>query len=454
VGYGVGIDLGTSFTRAAINRGGQSRMVSLRNEALLMPSVVNLRPDGTLVPGDPDHGGSEPDRIGRDFKRQLGDPTPLMLAGHPHSALSLMSATLSSVIDMLTAAEGKPPETVVLTCPAVWGRYRREQFAEVPRRAGLEDVVIITEPEAAAIHYAGRVRLAEGDLVAVYDLGGGTFDTTVARTRGAGVEILGTPEGIEWVGGVDFDAAVYAHVDRAVGGAYSALDPADPAAAIALDRLRAESVRAKEALSRAESTNIAVQLPYRHTQTRITRAEFETMIRPSIEATVAALRRSMESCEVTADDLAGVLLVGGSSKIPLVSRMLSLELGRPVLVDPHPQHCVALGAATVAGGRLERPVAAPRTDRSVLLRRRLVSAAALTAVLVGGGSFALHDRGSGGAGGAGTPDAPVVGATDRPAGPGGAGTAVDPGQPGGPAGPAIPTLPVGAGSVPRSGPRG
>jgi molecular chaperone DnaK len=389
VEYGVGIDLGTSFTRAAVNNGGQSRMLSLRNEMLLMPSVVTSRPDGTLVPGEDEPTGVEVNSVGRDFKRRLGDPTPLMLGGRPHSAVSLMTATLKSVIEMLVAAEGAAPDRVVLTYPAVWGHYRREQFEEVIRQAGLADVVIMTEPEAAATHYARRTRLPDGALVAIYDLGGGTFDTAIARATRAGIETLGHPEGMEWVGGVDFDAAVFAHVDRLVDGAYTALDPTDPAAAISLDRIRAACIRAKESLSRADSTNIPVQLPTRHTQVRITRSEFEAMIRPSIEATVAALRRSLASAEATPADLSGVLLVGGSSRIPLVSRLLSTELGRPVLVDAHPQHCVALGAAAVAGAGLNQPVAVPPL-RPSLRHRRLAAATVVTVLAVGGGTFALH----------------------------------------------------------------
>jgi molecular chaperone DnaK (HSP70) len=251
-------------------------------------------------------------------------------------------------------------------------------------------VVIMTEPEAAATHYARRTRLPDGALVAIYDLGGGTFDTAIARATRAGIETLGHPEGMEWVGGVDFDAAVFAHVDRLVDGAYTALDPTDPAAAISLDRIRAACIRAKESLSRADSTNIPVQLPTRHTQVRITRSEFEAMIRPSIEATVAALRRSLASAEATPADLSGVLLVGGSSRIPLVSRLLSTELGRPVLVDAHPQHCVALGAAAVAGAGLNQPVAVAPLRPSLRHRRLAAAVTVATVLVVVGGTFARH----------------------------------------------------------------
>src|SRR4051794_23606365 len=174
VGYGLGVDLGTSFTGAAISRGGRSHMVALSDSAMLMPSVVRVEPDGSLVAGDGlgPLDDADPNHVGREFKRRLGDPTPLILGGQPHSAVSLLAATLKSVVSRVTRLEGEAPERVTLTYPAVWGQYRREQFDEVPRRAGLDlDLVtIVTEPEAASAHYASRRSLSEGDTVAVYDL--------------------------------------------------------------------------------------------------------------------------------------------------------------------------------------------------------------------------------------------------------------------------------------------
>lgn len=389
MGYGLGVDLGTSFTGAATSHDGQARMVALGEQSVLMPSVVLAQPDGSLLAGGIDHSNEDdPGRIGRDFKRRLGDPTPIVLGGQPHSAVSLLAATLKSVVAAVTELEGAAPDRVVLTYPAVWGPYRREQFAEVPGRAGLDSVTLLSEPEAAATHYAVRQQLKTNDVIAVYDLGGGTFDTTVTGVTRSGVEILGVPEGVEWVGGVDFDEAVVAHVDRAVDGALSALDPRDPVAAASLQRIRQECVRAKERLSRENATNITVLLPNRHIQVPLTRAEFEAMIRTPLESTLSALRRTLRSATMSPSDLAGVLLVGGSSRIPLVSTMLSEDLGRPVLLDPSPQHCVALGAAAIATGTPIIGGDRAPVQRPSLGRRRVVLATAATALLAGGGIYA------------------------------------------------------------------
>jgi actin-like ATPase involved in cell morphogenesis len=402
--YGLGVDLGTSFTGAAVSHAGQTRMVTLGDQTVLMPSVVRVQPDGTLLTGDSGSRsttGEDPGRTGRNFKRRLGDPTPLVLGGQPHSAVSLLAATLDSVMQAATKLEGTPlPDRIVLTYPAVWGPYRREQFDEVPRRAGLNEVALVSEPEAAATHYAARRQLGEGDLVAVYDLGGGTFDTTVTRVTAGGVEILGVPEGVEWIGGVDFDEAVLAHVDRSLGGALSALDPRDPASALILQRVRQACVQAKEALSRDTSTSMVLSLPGQDAEVRLTRDEFESMIRTPLESTLEALHRTLNSAGVRPGQLAGVLLVGGSSRIPLVSQMLSADLGRPVLVDPQPQHCVALGAASIAEGMATQASGAPPGRRLGRLgsrfgghrpgqgRRRLLAATAAGALLIGGAAYA------------------------------------------------------------------
>ncbi|PVZ07661.1 Hsp70 family protein [Actinomycetospora cinnamomea] len=345
--YGLGVDLGTTFTAAAVVRDGHVEMAPLGDRSTATPSVVLVRPGGGVLTGDAAvrRAAGEPDRVAREVKRRLGDPTPLLLGGTPYSAADLLAMQLREVVAQIAEREGGAPTAVRLTHPANWGPYKRELFDQVPRLAGLHDVTMITEPEAAAAHYAASERIGEGRTVAVYDLGGGTFDATVLRTTGGGFEILGVPEGVEGLGGVDFDEAVFAHVDRVLDGAVSALDPSDAAATSAVVRLRQDCVLAKEALSADTDATIPVLLPSQQTEVRLTRGEFEEMIRPSISATISALGRALESADVAPDQLDTVLLVGGSSRIPLVSRMVSAQLGRPTAVDAHPKHAIVLGAA-------------------------------------------------------------------------------------------------------------
>jgi YVTN family beta-propeller protein len=350
VGYSLGVDLGTTFVAAAIASATRVEMFTLGDRSVVTPAAVYLREDGILVTGEAAtlRAVSSPDRVSREFKRRLGNPTPIMLGGQSYTVPALLGALLRDVVQKVTETEGQPPERVLLTHPANWGPFRRALFEEVPQHAGLDNPPLVTEPEAAAAHYAASRMLDDGQTVAVYDLGGGTFDATILRKEPGGVEILGTPEGIERLGGVDFDEAILSYVDYAADGALSELDLSDPQTGVALARLRQDCVLAKEALSVDTETVVPVFLPGRHFDVRITRADFEDLVRAPIESTIGALSRTMASAQVEPAELSAVLLVGGSSRIPLVARMVSAELGRPTVVDTHPKYAVALGAATLA----------------------------------------------------------------------------------------------------------
>jgi actin-like ATPase involved in cell morphogenesis len=359
--YALGIDLGTTYTAAAVWREGRAEIVSLGDRTAAIPSVVLLREDETFLTGEAANrrGLSEPNRVAREFKRRIGDTTPIMLGGTPHSAESLTSRLLRAVVEEVVKREGGPPAQVCVSHPANWGPYKTDLLGQAVRMADLPSVRFITEPEAAATHYAQEQRLGVGAVVAVYDLGGGTFDAAVLRRSANGFTILGKPEGIERLGGIDFDAAVFNHVRTALGGKLDDLDEDDPAAISAVARLREECVQAKEALSSDTDTTIPVLLPSVTTDVRLTRGEFEAMVRPALHGSIEALRRAVRSAGCTPEQLHSVLLVGGSSRMPIVGQLVSAELGRPVAVDTHPKHAVALGAAWRAGAGFTRP-AAPR----------------------------------------------------------------------------------------------
>ena len=353
--YALGVDLGTTFTAAAIWRGGHAEIASLGSRAAVVPSVVLLREDETVLTGEAAsrRGLSEPHRVAREFKRRLGDTTPILLGGAPYSAEALMARLLRSVVDAVASREGGPASAVCVSHPANWGPYKIDLLRQAVRMAGLEQpVVYTTEPEAAAAFYARQQRIDPGALVAVYDLGGGTFDAAVLRKTPTGFEILGQPEGIERLGGIDVDAAVFGHVSRALGGKLAELDEDDPVAIAAVARLKEECVQAKEALSSDTDVAIAVLLPNISTEVRLTRAELEAMVRPALRSTVEALKRAIRSAGVTPEQLHSVLLVGGSSRMPIVAQLVGAELGRPVAVDAHPKHAVALGAAWLASGAM------------------------------------------------------------------------------------------------------
>jgi len=363
-GYTLGVDVGTSRTAAAVWRDGRATTVNLGDRTDTLPSAVLLRADGVLLVGDAAvrRGVLEPERLARGFKRRLGDPTGLLLGDDVVDPVELTGAVLRHVVDTVREREGGEPDHVTLTHPATWGALRRDLLVEAAGHARLTDVGLLAEPVAAAVHYAALDRLPVGAVVAVYDLGGGTFDATVVVRTAEGYELRGEPGGDEHIGGEDVDEAVLRHVVAALGRAWTSLDTQDPAVLAALAAVRDQSVLAKEALSSDVEAVVPVLLPGVTRQVRITRGELETAIRIDVLRTVDTLARTVASAGVRPADLHAVLLTGGSSRIPLVSELIASEIGAPVVVDAHPKYAVCLGAALSAAGRI-LPSTAPAPAR-------------------------------------------------------------------------------------------
>lgn len=350
--YYLGIDIGTTYTAAAVWRDGHAEVCTLGGRAAVVPSTVFLRDDGEVLIGEAAERRAvlEPSRVAREFKRRVGDSVPVLVGGSPFSADALMAKVLGWTVDQVAEREGGPPAGLVVSHPATWGPFKRDLVRQSIGVLELPAGGFVAEPVAAAVYYASQERTAPGTTVAVYDLGGGTFDAAVLRRTDAGWAILGRPCGIERLGGVDFDEAVFQRVCGGdIGAAVEALDPDEPGTWSAVARLRQECVAAKEALASDTAVEIPVLLPDLRRSVRLTRSELEELVRPSLLETVGALKQALRSADVDVVD--AVLLVGGSSRLPLVAEIVGAELGLPVAVDAHPKHAVALGAAIVAADR-------------------------------------------------------------------------------------------------------
>ena len=352
--YGLGVDLGTTQTAAAVLVDGRVEVMRLGGRRAEIPSLVFVKPDGGLLIGEAAErrGQTEPARLAREFKRRMGDPVPILVGGTPFSAHALTGKLLRHVLDTVTQAQGEAPAAITVTHPANWGPYKREQLDQAIRLADAGRVQTRSEPEAAALQHATARRIAPGETVAVYDLGGGTFDAAVLRREGDGFVLLGEPEGVEQLGGSDFDEAVFGYVLGVLGDKADGISPDDPEAVAALARLRRDCVEAKESLSFDTETMIPVALPGLHTRVRLNRSELEAMISPSLADTVTAMSRALRTAGVSPGQLSAILLAGGSSRIPLVSELLSTEFQRPVVADPHPEHSIAMGAAVATAAAL------------------------------------------------------------------------------------------------------
>ena len=374
--YQIGLDLGSTRTAVATCR-------EVPRLESVVPTVVIANPDGSLVIGEEAErrASADPSRVARRFLRRVGDPTPLRLGG---VALSADVLTARFVTRLLAPHNGR----VAIAHPASWGPHRLESL----RGAGLSDVLFVSAPQAAVVAYDERARLQPGSVVAVYDLGGGGFEAAVVRKLADSCALAGRPEEAE-VGGLDFDEAVFGHVVESLE--WNSLDTENPVVLAAVSDLRRACTAAREQLSSDTEVRIPVAVPgISVREVRLTRAELEEMIRPALAETTAALLRALQTAQVTAQELAAVLLIGGAARTPLVTQEVSALLGRSV--TPASEGMVAVGAALSARVREPAPEVAtvmwsrpPKPAAPALPHKRkkltpYITAAVLAAAVGGG----------------------------------------------------------------------
>ena len=317
-----------------------------------MPSVAYLPAAGAPLFGDDAeaHAAAEPDRVVREFTARVGDYVPIVVGERTVSAEEITAATVRHAVQVAAQRQGAPSELVVVSHPASWGSYKRHALGKALTDGGVENVQLLSEPVAAAMRIAAHEDIEPGQVVAVYDLGGRSFDAAVLRRTADGFEVLGPPTGIAELGGVDFDQAVFDHLR--VGVRLPAPDPSDSELLAAMGRIRLACVEAKETLSADTAASIPVVLPAGRTRVRLTRGEFEGMIRDALASTVTCLADAIEYAGVEESDVAAILMVGGSSRIPLAAQLISERFASPLLIDRDPKATVALGAARFGAGLL------------------------------------------------------------------------------------------------------
>ncbi|MFF0911880.1 Hsp70 family protein [Microbacterium enclense] len=330
------------------------------------PTTVFVSDSGLLF-GDAAErrGTAQPERLVREFKRRIGDDVPIVAADRRFSPQDLYALVVGWVIGTAVEREGQHPAGIAVSVPVTWGEYRTRLVQDSIGRLGWNDVHVITEPEAAARHYESTHPLESGRALAVYDFGGGTFDTVILqKSRDGHVDFVGAPVGISDLGGADFDDIVLRHTVRTAGlpAATMAAAATDPGLRMALASLRRECVEAKESLSFDGEAVVPVLVGDGHGAVRLTRAEFEDMIEPEIERTIEVLETALEQSGLTAEDLDAILLTGGTSRIPRVAQLLSERFDRPIAVDADPKAIIALGAARVAADDARGPLAAVTDD--------------------------------------------------------------------------------------------
>lgn len=357
--HGLGVDFGTSNTVAVARwPDGRARPILIDGSPLL-PSAVYAEPDGQLIVGrDAVHSARiDPGRFEPNPKRRIDDGR-VLLGDRDLQVVDLVAAVLARVAEEWHRAVGQVPTDVTLTCPATWGATRRTLLAEAAARAGLRNARLVAEPVAAATYFAevlGR-DVPIGSVVVVHDFGAGTFDASVVARTAEGFEVMAV-DGRDDIGGLDVDAAIVAHL-QGDGPEWQRLIHPETVADRRAQRQLWDDVRiAKERLSRIQSADLVV--PLLNTEVHLTRDELETLARPVLDQTVQVTRSLLRWADLPEGRLAGVFLVGGASRIPLVATLLHRELGEAPVVIEQPELVVAEGSILADAALLASGPAAP-----------------------------------------------------------------------------------------------
>jgi len=376
VGKVVGIDLGTTNSLVAYVRDGAPQVIRDASGDGLVPSVVSLGDDGTIFVGREAQRRllTAPGRTAYSVKRFMGrgvDDVPDEAALLPFR----VGGEAGGVVRIgLGTSEFTPPELsafvlrelkqraedhfrdqgefdyevdrAVITVPAYFNDAQRTATRDAGRIAGLEVLRIISEPTAASLAYGLEKR--DRGLIAVYDLGGGTFDISILRVEDGVFHTLAT-NGDTHLGGDDIDRVLMELVLRDIES--RSAGPKDPAYTALIQAIRKSAIQAKWDLSDHEETEIHVEssaaLPNRYRR-RITRAEFEALIRPLVDRTLGPVKQALTDAALEPREIDEVVLVGGSTRIPLVRRLVADVFGRTPHSDLNPDEVVALGAAVQA----------------------------------------------------------------------------------------------------------
>ena len=349
----VGIDLGTTNSVVAIFADGKALVLEEAGEKLL-PSVVGINPGGQLVTGVAavNQLAAFPDRTIASIKRKMGTMDPVQLGDQTFTPPEISAMILRRLRDRASRALGQPVTRAVITVPAFFDENQRQATREAAQLAGLTAERIINEPTAATlVYHAGS---HDRKQIAVYDFGGGTFDVSIVRMEAGVIEVLSS-RGDVHLGGDDLDQVLVNHVADQFKAEHGIDLRTDP-------RMRFRLLQACENAKKRLSTEETVQITEDfiaekegqplHVNATVTRSEFEEMIEPYVERTIQSLDEALREAKVTVHQLDDLVLVGGSTRIPLVEERLREEFQREPSRAVDPDLAVALGAA-VQGAMIE-----------------------------------------------------------------------------------------------------
>ena len=387
----IGIDLGTTNSCVAVLEGGKPVVISNSEGGRTTPSVVAFSKKGERLVGDMARrqAAVNVENTISSIKREMGTSYRVDINGKKYSPQEISAMILSKLKKDAENYLGETVTEAVITVPAYFNDAQRQATKDAGRIAGLNVKRIINEPTAAALAYG--LDHGEPQKILVYDLGGGTFDVSIIEIGDNLIEVLAT-SGDNHLGGDDFDERIVKYLVSEFKRAEKIDVSKD---ATAMQRIREEAEKAKKELSTMTSTNI--NLPFltvvrnepKHLDLTFTRTQFEELTKDLIERTALPVQKALADAGLSARDLQKVLLVGGSTRIPAVSRKVTQLLGMEPSKNLNPDECVALGAA-VQGGKLGGEVVSGSAAAELILMD--VTPLTLSIETVGGIATHLIER--------------------------------------------------------------
>ena len=347
----IGIDLGTTFSAVAIMEGGQSKIIPNAEGHNITPSVVALK-NGEAIVGDTAKRQAilNPKNTVRSIKRLMGTREKVRLEGKDYTPEQISAMILQKLKRDAEAYLGAPVKDAVITVPAYFDDAQRQATKDAGKIAGFEVKRIVNEPTAASLAY-GLDKQAKDHTILVFDFGGGTFDVSILELGGGVFEVKST-SGNNHLGGDDIDDLLIDHFAEKFKKEQGIDLRRDP---IALQRLKDAAEKAKIELSSSFQTE--VNLPYvasdetgpKHLTLTLTRAAFEALAEPVFEKLAGPVKQALKDAKLQPQELDKVLLVGGSTRIPAVQRLVKELTHKEPDKSVHPDEAVALGAAIQAG---------------------------------------------------------------------------------------------------------
>lgn len=343
----LGIDLGTTNSCMAIMEGGEVTVIPNAEGGRTTPSVVAFSKDGQILVGEAAkrQAITNPERTIVSIKRKMGTDERIKIDEREYTPQEISAMILRKLKEDAESYLGEKITQAVITVPAYFADSQRQATKDAGRIAGLEVLRIINEPTSAALAYGLD---KEGDqTIMVYDLGGGTFDVSILELGGGVFEVKAT-SGNTHLGGDDFDNRIVDWMVTEFKKEYGVDLSKDR---MALQRLRDAAEKAKKELSSLVSTNInlpfitATEAGPLHLDMTLSRAKLEELIRDLVELTVGPVKQALEDAGLKPTDINNVILVGGSTRIPLVQETVRKIVNKEPRKDINPDECVAIGAA-------------------------------------------------------------------------------------------------------------